>query len=103
MVRGLDLFRARFREFEGSFVLIGGAACDEWFTASGLVFRVTKDLDVVLIIEVLAPEPDWCRSATVSTRRFMLIQSAVLRRVFRSKRPMPHEDDRSKIAALNFI
>jgi hypothetical protein len=56
MVRGLDLFRARFREFEGSFVLIGGAACDEWFTASGLVFRVTKDLDVVLIIELLAPE-----------------------------------------------
>ena len=56
MVRGLDLFRARFRKFEGSFVLIGGAACDEWFTASGLVFRVTKDLDVVLIIELLAPE-----------------------------------------------
>ena len=29
MVRGLDLFRLRFREFEGSMVLIGGAACDE--------------------------------------------------------------------------
>ena len=33
MVRGLDLFRQRFREYEGSFVLIGGAACDEWFTS----------------------------------------------------------------------
>lgn len=55
MVRGLDLFRHRFREFEGSFVLIGGAACDEWFTSLGLPFRATKDLDIVLIIEVLDP------------------------------------------------
>jgi len=39
MVKGLDLFRERFRDFEGSFTLIGGAACDEWFTAQGL--RVT--------------------------------------------------------------
>lgn len=55
MVRGLDLFRERFKEFEGSFVLIGGAACDEWFGAAGLEFRGTKDLDIVLIIEVLSP------------------------------------------------
>src|SRR5438552_12677579 len=53
MVRGLDLFRERFREFQGSFILIGGAACDEWFAAEGLEFRATKDLDIVLIIEVL--------------------------------------------------
>ena len=56
MVRGIDLFRERFRAFEGSFVLIGGAACDDWFSTVGLVFRGTKDLDIVLIIEVLAPE-----------------------------------------------
>jgi hypothetical protein len=55
MVRGLDLFRDRFREFEGSFILIGGAACDEWFVSLGLEFRATKDLDIVLIIEVLDP------------------------------------------------
>jgi hypothetical protein len=53
MVRGLDLFRDRFREFEGSFILIGGAACDEWLGSEGLVFRATKDLDIVLIIEAL--------------------------------------------------
>ena len=53
MVKGLDLFRERFRDFEGSFTLIGGAACDEWFTAQGLPFRVTNDLDIVLIIEVI--------------------------------------------------
>ena len=56
MVKGLNIFRDCFRQFEGSFTLIGGAACDEWFTAQGLPFRATKDLDIVLIIEVLAPE-----------------------------------------------
>jgi len=56
MVKGLQLFRERFTPFEGSFVLIGGAACDEWFTSVGLEFRGTKDLDIVLIIEVLSPE-----------------------------------------------
>jgi hypothetical protein len=53
MVRGLDLFRNRLGSFEGSFVLIGGAACDEWFTIQGLPFRTTKDLDIVLLIEVI--------------------------------------------------
>ena len=53
MVKGLDLFRERFKKFEGTFILIGGAACDEWFGAEGLEFRATKDLDIVLIIEVL--------------------------------------------------
>jgi hypothetical protein len=56
MVKGLNIFRDRFRQFEGSFTLIGGAACDEWFTAQGLPFRATKDLDIVSIIEVFAPE-----------------------------------------------
>ncbi len=53
MVKGLDTFRERFRAFDGAFTLIGGAACDEWFTAQGLPFRATKDLDIVLMIEVL--------------------------------------------------
>jgi len=53
MVKGLDLFRERFRKFEGSFILIGGVACDEWFASEGLTFRPTNDLDIVLIIEVV--------------------------------------------------
>lgn len=65
MVRGLDLFRRRFREFEGSFILFGGAACDEWFASAGLAFRVTRDLDIVLVIEVLGPE------AVAALRRFV--------------------------------
>ncbi len=53
MVIGLDIFRERFSTFDGSFILIGGAACDAWFTRQGLAFRATKDLDIVLVIEAL--------------------------------------------------
>ena len=53
MVVGLELFRERFRSFQGSFVLIGGAACDDWFGRQRLPFRATKDLDIVLLAEAL--------------------------------------------------
>jgi hypothetical protein len=38
--KGLNIFRDRFRQFEGSFTLIGGPACDEWFTAQGPYFHL---------------------------------------------------------------
>jgi hypothetical protein len=56
MMRGLDIFRQRFSDFEGSLVLIGGAACDDWFTRQGLSFRATKDLDIVLLLEAVNPD-----------------------------------------------
>jgi hypothetical protein len=56
MVKGLDIFRDRFSEFEGSFILIGGAACDLWFDQLRQPFRATQDLDLVLLIEVISPE-----------------------------------------------
>ena len=55
MVRGLDLFRERFRSFHGFMTLIGGAACDEWFTTNGLTFRATNDLDLVIMMDDVAP------------------------------------------------
>lgn len=51
MVKGLDLFRERFRPFQGMMTLIGGAACDEWFTTVGLSFRATNDLDLVIMMD----------------------------------------------------
>lgn len=51
MVIGLDLFRERFRPYLGSMTLIGGAACDEWFTTNGLTFRATNDLDLVIMMD----------------------------------------------------
>lgn len=55
MVRGLDIFRERFRPFQGMMTLIGGAACDEWFTTVGLTFRATKDLDLVIMVDEVDP------------------------------------------------
>jgi hypothetical protein len=54
MVKGLDIFRERFREFGDVLILIGGAACDEWFSREGLTFRVTRDLDIVLVLEAVS-------------------------------------------------
>jgi hypothetical protein len=35
-------------------VLIGGVACHEWLSLQGREFRATKDIDMVLIVEVLS-------------------------------------------------
>jgi len=56
MVRGLELFKTFFRNHSDKYLLIGGAACDVLFSAAGLPFRATKDLDIVLIVEALDPE-----------------------------------------------
>ena len=55
-VRGLDRFKETFADDTDQFVMIGGAACDQWFTDQQLVFRPTKDLDFVLILEELSPD-----------------------------------------------
>lgn len=53
MVKGLDIFRVHFRDYADCYVLIGGTACDIAMTGSGLLFRSTKDLDIVLCVEAL--------------------------------------------------
>ena len=55
MVKGLPKFREHFRDYQDQFVLIGGAACDEWFGARNLRFRATNDLDIVLVVEAIKP------------------------------------------------
>ncbi len=56
MVKGLDTFRKYFEKYEEQYVLIGGAACDILFESNDTVFRATRDLDMVLIVEALTPE-----------------------------------------------
>jgi hypothetical protein len=56
MVKGIDIFRERFRDYPDSLVLIGGAACDEWFSRLGMTFRATRDLDIVLILEAVGED-----------------------------------------------
>ena len=55
-VNGLDLFAERFKEYSDEYILIGGAACDLWFSEKGMHFRKTKDLDIVLILDRLTPD-----------------------------------------------
>lgn len=56
MVRGVDLFKERFADYNGQYVFIGGAACDIILGREGVDFRATKDLDIVLIIEALSED-----------------------------------------------
>lgn len=53
MVRGIQVFREFFKDFQSSYLLIGGAACDIWLERAGLAFRTTKDLDIVLMLSVI--------------------------------------------------
>lgn len=53
MVKGLNLFRDAFRSYANKYILIGGAACDLALQKFGVAFRATRDLDIVLCVEVL--------------------------------------------------
>ena len=53
MVKGLSVFREYFEEYADYFVVIGGTACFLSMEKAGLTFRVTKDIDIVLLIEAI--------------------------------------------------
>lgn len=53
MVRGLDTFAAFFAGDEQRYALIGGVATQLLLEDAGLSARATKDLDIVLCVEVL--------------------------------------------------
>jgi hypothetical protein len=55
VVVGLDTFRTWFSDHGDHYVLIGGVAAHLAMAAAGLDFRVTKDLDIVLLVEALEP------------------------------------------------
>lgn len=55
-MRGIERFRAYFEGFEDRYVLIGGAACELVLDEANLPFRGTKDLDIVLCVEVIDAE-----------------------------------------------
>jgi hypothetical protein len=56
MVKGIEQFRTHFEGFNDHYVLIGGAACYLAMEEVGLEFRATKDLDIVLCVDVLDAE-----------------------------------------------
>lgn len=56
MVRGVDKFKEYFADYTGQYVFIGGTACDIVLGKESVDFRATKDLDIVLVIEMLNEE-----------------------------------------------
>jgi len=56
VVTGIDKFREHFAAHEGQYAIIGGTACDLLFDAAGLDFRATRDIDMVLCVEVVDAE-----------------------------------------------
>jgi hypothetical protein len=51
-IRGLNLFIKHFAEYRDKFVLIGGSACHLNLEEHGLEFRSTKDIDIVLLLDI---------------------------------------------------
>jgi len=56
VVTGIGKFREHFSGHEDQYAIIGGTACDMLFNAAGLDFRATKDIDMVLCVEVVDAE-----------------------------------------------
>ena len=53
MVRGINKFREYFAGYDGNYIIIGGTACDILEENAGQQPRATKDIDIILIVEVL--------------------------------------------------
>lgn len=56
MVTGFESFKRWFQGYEKQYIIIGGTACDLIMTEENLPFRATKDIDIVIIVEMLTPE-----------------------------------------------
>lgn len=53
MVKGLERFKEKFKDYVDQYVIIGGTASDCSFSTKNMSFRMTKDIDLVLIVEDL--------------------------------------------------
>ncbi len=56
MVIGIDRWKEFFKDYKDKYVLIGGAACNLLEEEFDMTPRATKDLDLVLVVEVLSPD-----------------------------------------------
>jgi len=53
MVRGINIFKKYFEHYSDNYLIIGGTACDLLINEIGLIPRATKDIDIILVVEVL--------------------------------------------------
>ncbi|KFZ27426.1 MAG: hypothetical protein KQ78_00339 [Candidatus Izimaplasma bacterium HR2] len=56
MIKGLKFFRDFFNDYQEQYILIGGSASYLTLQEEGIQFRVTKDLDIIIVIEVLSKD-----------------------------------------------
>ena len=56
MVVGLSTFKDFFKDYQDTYLIIGGTACDIIIEGQGFVPRATDDIDMVLIVETITPE-----------------------------------------------
>lgn len=52
-MHGIEIFSEYFRGFEENYVVIGGVACEDHLNTQGLDFRVTRDFDLIILVENL--------------------------------------------------
>ncbi len=52
----MDIFTKHFVEYRDYYIIIGGTACGFIFESYGEQFRATKDIDIVLVVELLDKE-----------------------------------------------
>ena len=50
---GLNRFSEYFKDFTDCYIVIGGAACDDYFEREEIPFRVTDDIDMILVVEAI--------------------------------------------------
>lgn len=51
MVKGMEVFRDKFKNYTDCYTVIGGAACDILMSEADVDFRATKDIDMILLLE----------------------------------------------------
>lgn len=56
MVKGIEKFKEFFKGFEENYVIIGGTACEIHEENYAQVPRATKDIDIILVVEVLSAD-----------------------------------------------
>ena len=56
MSAGIDVFSRFFAKYKEQYVVIGGTACEMLLSEEALDFRLTRDIDMVLIVEALTNE-----------------------------------------------
>ncbi len=48
---GIESFKAKFHDYQDCYTVIGGAACDILMTEEDFDFRITKDIDMIILLE----------------------------------------------------